>query len=225
MSIRLRKALVLGALAVRSPRSVLRARRAIRRFDAIQRTYELAAALQVIDRLRPRVVLEIGSNLGGTLYAWSTVAAADALIVTVDIPFDNATRLRPLRHLVRAWQRIEHVAGDSHAASTLAGVRGRLAGRAVDLLFVDGDHSAEGVASDLRMYGPLVRDGGIIGFHDIVRNPAIPEHEVWKLWDELRTLRGAVEIADPDARLDGGMGIGLITVTEQLRNQRAWQTH
>jgi len=43
-----------------------------------------------------------------------------------------------------------------------------LKGQRFDALFIDGDHSEEGVAADFEMYGPLVRKGGIIGFHDIV---------------------------------------------------------
>lgn len=224
-TLRPRKLLSLANLAARSPASILHARRAIRRFGAIQRTLELARALQILGRVRPRVILEIGSHQGGTLYAWSRIAAADALIVTVDIPFDRARPLRRPERLIRTGQRIAHVSGDSHVETTLAAVRETLDGASADFLFIDGDHTLGGVTKDLIMYGPLVREGGIIGFHDVIRNPAIAEHEVWKLWTQLRALPGAIEIADADADRDGGMGIGLISMTEQVRNERAWQRH
>jgi predicted O-methyltransferase YrrM len=38
----------------------------------------------------------------------------------------------------------------------------------VDFLFIDADHSYEGVKKDFEMYSPLVRKGGIIAFHDII---------------------------------------------------------
>ena len=34
----------------------------------------------------------------------------------------------------------------------------------LDLLFIDGDHSYEGVRQDYKMYSKLVRDGGLIAF-------------------------------------------------------------
>lgn len=36
----------------------------------------------------------------------------------------------------------------------------------LDVLFVDGDHSYEGVLADWLLYAPLVRKGGIVAFHD-----------------------------------------------------------
>ena len=35
-----------------------------------------------------------------------------------------------------------------------------------DLVFIDGDHSYEGTRADVTRYGPLVRIGGRIVFHD-----------------------------------------------------------
>ncbi len=37
----------------------------------------------------------------------------------------------------------------------------------LDCLFIDADHSASAIQSDFDMYGPLVRRGGIVFFHDI----------------------------------------------------------
>ena len=42
----------------------------------------------------------------------------------------------------------------------------RLAGREVDFLFIDGDHSYEGLRGDWEAWRPLVTMGGIVGFHD-----------------------------------------------------------
>ena len=54
-------------------------------------------------------------------------------------------------------------------------VRARAAERRYDLLIVDGDHSAKGVARDFERYAPLVRKGGFILFddYDVPEWPAI----------------------------------------------------
>lgn len=41
----------------------------------------------------------------------------------------------------------------------------------VDLLFIDGDHSMDGVSRDYEIYSHLVRSGGIIAFHDVSETP------------------------------------------------------
>ena len=40
----------------------------------------------------------------------------------------------------------------------------------IDFLFIDGDHSYASVVNDYFIYSQLVRDGGIIGFHDSKSN-------------------------------------------------------
>ena len=37
----------------------------------------------------------------------------------------------------------------------------------IDLIFIDGDHSYEGVKADVESWLPKVKDGGIVVFHDI----------------------------------------------------------
>ncbi len=43
--------------------------------------------------------------------------------------------------------------------------------RPVDLLFIDGDHSWEGVTRDLRLYVPLLKEDGILILHDSAHPP------------------------------------------------------
>jgi len=45
-------------------------------------------------------------------------------------------------------------------------VRRALGGNQIDVLFIDGDHSKNGVMRDYSMYEPLVRPGGAIIFDD-----------------------------------------------------------
>jgi predicted O-methyltransferase YrrM len=44
----------------------------------------------------------------------------------------------------------------------------------VDLIFIDGDHSYQGLASDWRAWSHLVAPGGIVGLHDSRSTPERP---------------------------------------------------
>jgi hypothetical protein len=73
------------------------------------------------------------------------------------------------------------IEGNSHADKTKDRVEEVLSGEKIDLLYVDGDHSYEGVRSDFEMYEPLMSDTGIIGIHDVEnRSTGVPE-----FWEEL----------------------------------------
>jgi predicted O-methyltransferase YrrM len=95
-------------------------------------------------------------------------------------------------------------------------VRAALDGRALDVLFIDGDHSYEGVKRDWELYSPLVRAGGLIGLHDIQEDYATSRGtqtaaisgEVPRFWRELREGHRTEElIADPG---QDGYGIGVV---------------
>jgi len=171
---------------------------------------EILAALREVRALQPRYIIEIGTNGGGTLLMWSRVAHPQATIVSIDLRGGQqgvrVSRLRaPLfRRMGLPGQKIHLIDGDSHRPETLDLARGYLDGNPVDFLFIDGDHSEQGVRADYEMYGPLVRPGGIIGFHDIAVNT--PTHQVTKLWHELAQVsRTRSIIGGPPA-----CGIGLL---------------
>jgi len=69
------------------------------------------------------------------------------------------------------------ILGDSHDAKTLKKLREILAGRKIDLLFIDANHAYVSVAREYELYAPLTRH--IIAFHDIV---ARVNSEVSKFW-------------------------------------------
>jgi cephalosporin hydroxylase len=65
-------------------------------------------------------------------------------------------------------------------------LRKELRGLPVDVLVIDGDHSAKGVLQDFDTYSPLVRPGGMVLMHDIaVMND--PRAQVCLVWPELST--------------------------------------
>jgi predicted O-methyltransferase YrrM len=183
------------------------------RIAPIQVRSEITGLLHVLAQNPPRRLLEIGTAGGGTFFLLSRVAADDALLISADLPFGPfggypKWRRHLVESLVRGNQRAHVLAADSHSPETLSKVRIGLDGSRLDLLFIDGDHRYEGVKADFQMYSPLVRPGGLIGFHDIVPGPAECVGGVPVFWRELKQQYPVREfVADWN---QGGYGIGLL---------------
>ena len=81
----------------------------------------------------------------------------------------------------------------------------------IDFLFIDGDHSYEGVKKVLEQYKTLVGDGGIIAFHDIVANttyhPDTKYIVVLRFWNEIKTKYKYKEIIENVNQVSMGIGI------------------
>ena len=138
-----------------------------------QAAEEILWLLEVLRGEEPHVIVEIGTDQGGTLFLWPYAAAEDALIVAVDArPLGVLGQRSPFAIVRRAFalrdQRIELlIPADSHDPRTVERVQQVLGGRPVDFVFIDADHSYEGVRQDFERFSPLVRPGGIVAFHDI----------------------------------------------------------
>ena len=80
-------------------------------------------------------------------------------------------------------ERVEVIVADSRAAEPPAS--------ACDLIFVDGDHSYEGVRADYEHWSPLVPSGGHLIFHDAVQRDYQPRFEgIGRLVREIETKPG-----------------------------------
>jgi predicted O-methyltransferase YrrM len=181
------------------------ARQALRH-DAIQKTTELVPLIAYLRRHKLRRVLEIGTERGGTLLVWTRLAERHATIVTVDweqTARQVLTEPDELRSLAQPQQRIKVVRGDSHADETHAKISALLDGP-LDLLFLDGDHTYDGVRVDFESYGSLVRPGGLIVLHDVTRHRADSRCEVERFWRQIRGRYRWREFIDPE----GDMGFG-----------------
>jgi len=181
----------------------------------IQIREEIKSLLLILDKVKPKVILEIGTARGGTLFLFSNIADEEATLISVDL-YQTIEKRILFRYIKKGKQKIFLIQGDSHKIETLRKIEGILKGRNVDFLFIDGDHSYEGVKKDFEMYSPLVRKGGIIAFHDIV-----PDYytrygiktsswagEVYKFWNEVKEKYEHLEIVK-DKNQDG-FGIGII---------------
>lgn len=161
---------------------------------------EIAELLAILDKLKPRALLEIGTANGGTLFLFTRVAISDATIISVDLPggpFGGGYprwKIPLYKSFTRDGQKIFLIRSDSHNPKTLNQVKEILGNGRLDFLFIDGDHTYEGVKRDFEMYSPLVRKGGIIAFHDIVPHPPETGCEVNRFWNEIKRNYRYLEI-------------------------------
>lgn len=171
---------------------------------------------RVVADAKPRAALEIGTYRGGTLFVIAKLAAPDATIISIDLP---TTTLGPLvrsaqapilSRFVHAGQKLHLVRENSHEIQTRLHISEILAGRELDLLFIDGDHSYAGVKGDFDMYSPLVRRGGLVAFHDIAGTSLHDTAGVRKFWAEVKCSYQNLEIIHE--RGHNSMGIGLLWV-------------
>lgn len=180
---------------------------------------ELQGLADKAKTVSPKVVVEIGPGHGGTMFVLSRIASPEATLVTMDLPAKFLGMGHPkwmdelFREFPRKSQRLHILRGDSHEKSTFEDLTKILGGRSIDLLFIDGDHSYEGVKKDFEMYSPLVRKGGLIAFHDILEHTRPPYLGVSRLWAELKKQGDCVEVVGPrDANSELLGGIGIMTV-------------
>jgi predicted O-methyltransferase YrrM len=178
---------------------------------------EVTGLLEVVAKVRPGRVMEIGSQGGGNLFLLSKVAAPDAKILSVDLNFSDI-QMAAYPSLAAPAQQLTCFKGDSSSAEMLQRVRAWLGGERLDFLFIDGDHTLAGVTADYRTYAPLVAPGGLIAFHDIVpdyttrygRKTIAAAGDVPIFWNELKARYPDHRefVADPG---QDGAGIGLVT--------------
>jgi predicted O-methyltransferase YrrM len=190
---------------------------AVRR-EAFQKVSELERLITLVRERQPKTVVEIGTHKGGTLFAWCQAAHPQALIVSIDLPEGlfgggyTEEEARRFQSFAQPGQELHTLRLDSHKRRTRRRLRSLLAGRPIDFLLIDGDHTYEGVKRDWEMYAPLVASEGLVAFHDILPHPKQPLCKVDELWDELAPDHRTAEFTDPgDDRGHGQWGgIGVI---------------
>jgi len=177
---------------------------------------EITNFLKILAMHKPKTILEIGTENGGTLFLFARVSRPDAVIISIDLPggrFGGGYREWKIpfyKSFAIHEQKLYLIREDSHKLSTLNMVEKVLEGRKLDFLFIDGDHTLKGVKKDFEIYGKLVGNGGIIAFHDIVIGPPENVGDVPKFWNRLRHNFKYVELVKDWTQ--GGYGIGVIYV-------------
>jgi len=176
-------------------------------YRAQQKAKELAQLLEVLEPLKLKNILEIGFYNGGTIRAWSCIADEKANIVGVDY---GDTPVADIVKYLSSNQTLTLIQGDSHKQEIFKAVKEQAK---YDMIFIDGDHAYEGVKKDWEMYSKLVKKGGVVVFHDIVKHTVHVDVGVHILWNEIKEKgKGYKEFIDTEYKSDWGLwgGIGVL---------------
>jgi len=173
---------------------------------------EIKQLAKEVKQLSPRILMEIGTAKGGTLYIWSRYLESCLRIISIDLPeglFGGGFPQTKIKffELFAPYKELYFLRGDSHSMEIASRVSQILKNDKVDFLFIDGDHTYEGVKRDFEMYSKLVRPGGIIAFHDIVYHPHVPNCKVNKFWNEIRRKYTSKEIIASENQEWAGIGV------------------
>lgn len=167
--------------------------------EAYQHPWELEQMVAVVERLRPRAILEVGAMFGGTLERW--VEIADHVVV-VDDEMRNA----------EMWERwadehdtmLDLLQGMSQDPELIEQAREL---GPYDFIFIDADHRYAAVRADWENYRGMLAPGGVFAFHDTNHPENDADYGVKQLWAEITS--------DTDVRWvhiasTGHCGIGLL---------------
>ncbi len=164
--------------------------------EVVQKPFELAQLVTLVRAAEPSRILEIGVWDGGTLREW--VALADDVTA-----IDDQCRHPGLwkEWAIRNLAELHLFRTSSHNEDAIREIASL---GPYDFVFIDADHSYEGVRADWENYSPMVADGGMVAFHDIVERP---DYGVSRLWAEIKAAGGRwVEIVDTSEPF-GGIGV------------------
>jgi predicted O-methyltransferase YrrM len=174
---------------------------------------EIQSLLLIIQKLKVSTMLEIGTWNGGTLFLFARMANSNAKIISLDMPGGEfgggyeKFKIPFFTNFAQENQKIYLIRASSHLASSLLKVKNTLEDRKLDFLFIDGDHSYNGVKKDFEMYSPLVRKDGLIAFHDILKNPIETRCEVYSFWNEIKESYNYQELVNDPCQNWGGIGL------------------
>lgn len=174
---------------------------------------EFHELLQILKNIKPKNILEIGTAKGGSLFLFCCIASQNALIISVDLPGGSfgggypSWKLPLYNSFPLNDQSLHLLRMDSHNKQTKTEIKRLLNGKTFDFIFIDGDHSYNGVKTDFKMYKELLSKNGIIAFHDIIPGPENAVGGSFKFWDEVKFKFNTKEIVENPKQGEAGIGI------------------
>ena len=134
-----------------------------------QRSEEMYWLVNEVEKIKPHTIIEVGVQYGGTLKFWEQLVEPSDLVIGIDERANTAELIEQKSHW--NWKETDRniilVIGNSTEPETIDKVRKALEARQADLLYINGDHAFKTVLLDFANYSQFVRDGGLVGFHDL----------------------------------------------------------
>jgi len=157
---------------------------------------EIPLYTEYASRVEGGTIVEIGAGYGASALLFLAGAPLSTKVRSIDCYTPDPTALAPRDHRqpLTAKMCVQNVVGGLEALGTplpddrwylYTDYSHNIAQRwndPIDLLYIDGDHSYEGVRRDFDDWFPYVRPGGIIFLHDSRREPDAPENEFKRGW-------------------------------------------
>lgn len=175
---------------------------------------EFASMVKLVREARPERIMEIGTAKGATLLCWCRIASKHVISVDLEGGIHGGGYPPAKQKLYREFTsgrpgvRLDLFQENSQIMATRQKVEAVLGGEKLDVLFIDGDHSYAGVRKDFDLWSPLVRQGGIVMFHDILPHTSVAHCEVDRLWNELKSQHRHLEFVHDSGQ--GWAGIGAL---------------
>ena len=171
-----------------------------------QRVEEFCVVAGILLAAKPEHVLEVGVYGGGSFALWCYLSSGKK------IGIDSGSIGGPIHQRIDDFRArfgdVSVIRRDSHDPNTKEQIVAMLNGEQLDFLFIDGDHTVEGVKLDYEMYAPLVRKGGWIAFHDITESDYHKRMNAGGAAEHWNSLQHPIKVhlnwQDP------GFGIGII---------------
>ena len=139
--------------------------------------FDEAAFLFRLVRSQPAAqIVEIGRFHGGSAFLFAVAGDADSRVTSIDIAPKDDELLRVALKKSGLAHKVKLLVGDSHTGEARADF--------YDLIFIDGDHSYEGVLMDYEHWKRAVKPGGYLAFH----NAAAP-------CPHIKTMQGPLRLA------------------------------
>jgi predicted O-methyltransferase YrrM len=153
-----------------------------------------------------RRLVEIGVMHGATTRLLCDVKAPDGVVYGIDpfqagrlgISFERLIAIREVRRSGKPGVRF------LRALSTDAAVGWTTP---IDFLFIDGDHSWQGISDDWRLWAPWISPGGIVALHDSCSVPGRADQD---------SVRFTNEVVLPDPRFRAIDQVDSLTVLERI---------
>jgi predicted O-methyltransferase YrrM len=155
--------------------------------------FDEAAFLFRLVRSRPAAqILEIGRYYGGSAFLFAVAGDHNSRVTSIDIAPQNDELLQIALKKSGLARKVQLLVGDSRAGEVKLDF--------YDLIFVDGDHSYQGVADDYDHWKKAVKAGGFLAFHNAAAaGPhTLPAPGPFRLVQEIAARDGEYYRREPD---------------------------